>query len=339
MSDPVLDAKLEPLAGYLKRPNVEEISANEPGKIGLDVIGKGTVWQTDSRLTVRYWDELCHILANKGGATFDAERQPIVSTRLPGGHRFEAMLGKTVVETGVSVSIRIKRNFRADLEAFGVAGDGAALMEQGHKRASSGAAGPATIPEDVPKWLGDAVADGRNILISGGTSSGKTTLLNALVQFIPEARRVLCVEDTREVDLPHIKNKNFFVVSRNEANPNVGYAEVFDHMMRSHPHIIIAGELSIKNAYPSLLLMNSGHRGFMCTMHANSARMALEEGFYQRITLSGKPMIKRDLIEYLKSAIDLVIQCGVAPDGKRKVLELWEPGRRHPSELYSMAAE
>lgn len=340
--DAVLEAKLEPLSGYLKRPNVEEISANEPGKIGLDIVGKGTKWETDSRLSLRYWDELCHILANKAGATFDAERQPVVSTRLPGGHRFEAMMGKTVTETGISVSIRIKRDFRADLDAFGVAGDGMNLFAAGERKtalSSQSAAALAALPADVKAWLAEAVSDGRNILISGGTSSGKTTLLNALVRYIHPEKRVLVVEDTREVDLPHLKNKNFFVVSRNEANPNVGYGEVFDHMMRSHPQIIIAGELSIRNAYPALLLMNSGHKGFLCTMHANNARMALEEGFYQRITLSGKPMIKSDLIEYLHGAIDLVIQCGVAADGRRKVLELWEPGRRAPSEFYGVAAE
>ena len=255
--------------------------------------------------------------------------QPIVSTRLPGGHRFEAMLGKTVIESGVSVSIRIKRNFRAGLDTFGVSSNARHLLagRLNSPVSSPGIRSLAGVPGDVAAWLAQSVAEGRNILISGGTSSGKTTLLNALVQSIPEDKRVLCVEDTREVDLPHIKNKNFYVVSRNEANPNVGYGEVFDHMMRSHPQIIIAGELSIRNAYPALLLMNSGHRGFMCTMHANSARMALEEGFYQRITLSGRAVIKRDLVEYLKSAIDLVIQCGPGPDGKRRVLEIWEPAR------------
>lgn len=340
--DAVLDAKLEPLAGYLKRNNIEEICANESGEIGLDLVGKGTQWIKDERLTARYWDELCHILANKAGMGFDTERQPIVSTRLPGGHRFEAMLGKTVIETGVSVSIRIKRKFTADLATFGISPDARHLLTAPFKQTAA-APTPAPeltgLPSDVQAWLAESVRDGRNILISGGTSSGKTTLLNALVRFIPAEKRVLCVEDTREVDLPHIKNKNFFVVSRNEANPNVGYGEVFDHMMRSHPQIIIAGELSIKNAYPALLLMNSGHRGFMCTMHANNARLALDEGFYQRITLSGRAMIKRDLIEYLRSAIDLVIQCGHGPDGRRRVLEIWEPQRPEARGYVGMAAE
>jgi type IV secretion system protein VirB11 len=338
--DAVLEAKLEPLAPYLKRNNIEEICANQAGEIGLDIVGKATSWVKDPRLTVRYWDELCHILANKAGMSFDVSSQPIVSTRLPGGHRFEAMLGKTVIESGISVSIRIKRAFRAGLETFGLSSDPRHLMTGAFKQPRLEPAGSlAGVPRDVGAWLLQSVAEGRNILISGGTSSGKTTLLNALVQSIPEDKRVLCVEDTREVDLPHIKNKNFYVVSRNEANPNVGYGEVFDHMMRSHPQIIIAGELSIRNAYPALLLMNSGHRGFMCTMHANSARLALDEGFFQRITLAGRAVIKRDLIEYLRSAIDLVIQCGLGPDGKRRVLEIWEPGRDTFPELLGVAAE
>jgi type IV secretion system protein VirB11 len=337
--DAVLESKLEPLLPLLKRKNVEEINANEAGEVILDIAGRGCESVKDPRLTVRYWDELCHILANKAGTIFNVEKQPVVSTRLPGGHRFEAMLGKTVVETGVSVSIRVKRNFRAELESFGLSGDCKHLHDDLAKHGAAGEPAGTLLawPSDVKVWLGSQVAAGRNILVSGGTSSGKTTLLNALVQFIPKERRVLCVEDTREIDLPHIKNKNFFVVSRNEANPNVGYGEVFDHMMRSHPEIIITGELSIKNAYSALLLMNSGHRGFMCTMHANNARMALHEGFYQRITLNGRQMIKRDLVEYLYSAIDLVIHCGLGEDGRRQVLELWEPGR-FALEHYEVAA-
>ena len=324
--DAVLDAKLEPLTPYLKRGSIEEICANGPGEIGLDQVGKGTQWIKDPCLTLRYWDELCHILANKAGVQFDMERQPIVSTRLPDGHRFEAMLGKTVIESGISVSIRIKRAFEADLAAFGVSSWTGGVTSTGVGTQPAPGAG---VIRDLSVRLASAVREGRNILISGGTSSGKTTLLNALARFIPEDKRVLCVEDTREIDLPHIRNRNFFVVSRNEANPNVGYGEVFDHMMRSHPQIIIAGELSIRNAYPALLLMNSGHRGFMCTMHANSARLALEEGFHQRIALGGRVVNRRDLIDYLRGAIDIVIQCGLGPDGRRRILEIWEPGREN----------
>jgi type IV secretion system protein VirB11 len=322
--DAVLDAKLEPLAPYLNRGNVEEICANGPGEIGIARADNGTKWIKEPRLTAKYWDELCHILANKSGVQFDVERQPIVSTRLPGGHRFEAMLGKSVSETGISVSIRVKREFQADLLAFGIASGVAETSIGGLSSQPQGAPGTAV---NLVERLSAAVRDGRNILISGGTSSGKTTLLNALARFIPEDKRVLCVEDTREIDLPHVRNRNFFVVSRNEANPNVGYGEIFDHMMRSHPQIIIAGELSIRNAYPALLLMNSGHRGFMCTMHANSARLAVEEGFYQRITLGGRAVGKQDLSTYLRGAIDIVIQCGLGWDGDRRILEIWEPGR------------
>ncbi len=92
---------------------------------------RATNWIKDKRLTVRYWDELRHILANKAGMSFDAGSQPIVSTRLPGGHRFEAMLGKTVIESGVSVSIRIKRNFHAGLGSFGVSANAASFVGRG----------------------------------------------------------------------------------------------------------------------------------------------------------------------------------------------------------------
>ncbi|WP_162915208.1 ATPase, T2SS/T4P/T4SS family [Desertibaculum subflavum] len=306
--DAVLDAALEPLGPFFRKRDLVEISVNRAGEIGLEIAGKGYAFERVPWMTHRFWEDICHTLANKAGHAFDPLEQPRVSTRLPGGHRFEAMLGKSVL-SGLTVSIRIKRKAQASLDDFGLAGQ-------------------------VRSEIEAAIGQGANVVISGGTSSGKTTLANLLLPLIPTDRRVLTIEDTPELDPPH-PNRVAHIVSRNEANPRVGYAEVFDHAMRSRPDQILLGELSIPNAFPALLLLNSGHRGFLCTMHADSAALALEEGFYQRVALSGHTEIDPDyLARYLRRTVDLVVQVAKIGRDRRLVTELWWPGRGEPKRLF-----
>ncbi|MEN8237545.1 MAG: ATPase, T2SS/T4P/T4SS family, partial [Pseudomonadota bacterium] len=138
----------------------------------------------------------------------------------------------------------------------------------------------------------------------------------------PDDKRVLSVEDTRELVIPH-QNQVNYVVSRNEATPAVGYSHVIDHLMRSRPDIILAGELSIANTFPVLRLLNSGHKGFMCTLHANSPNLALDEAIPANVMLSGNPA--QGVSEYLRKTVDVVIQLHRLPSGKREVTEVLFP--------------
>jgi len=182
-----------------------------------------------------------------------------MSTKLPGGHRFEAMIGKAV-DSGLSVSIRMNRNMPLSLEDFG-------------------------LPSSIQNELIKAVREGESILVSGGTSSGKTTFLKALIQYIPLEKRVLTVEDTPELEVPHL-NKVHYLVNRNEKSPVISWPQVIDHLMRSRPDVIIAGELSIANTFALISLLDTGHRGFMTTVHSNSAKLAIEETMPTKVRLA-----------------------------------------------------
>lgn len=299
--DAILESQLEPLAKYLGRRGLVELAVNKPGEVALEFAGKGWVTEKAPELSIRYCDALCHSLANKAGHVFDPIAQPIVSTRLPGGHRFQAMMGKAV-RSGIALSVRVRRRATATLEEFGVAG---ALKAQ----------------------IETAMATGANIVISGGTSSGKTTLANLLLPLIPADRRILTIEDTAELEAPH-RNQVNFLVSRNETGVATGYGDVFDHAMRSRPDQILLGELSIPNAFASLVLLNSGHRGFLTTIHANSPGLALDEGFYQRIALAGHREVAADyLAAYLRRTVDLVIQVAKVGRDEWRVTELWWPAQ------------
>lgn len=297
--DAVLGAKIEPLAAALRRRGLVELNCNAPGEVWLEFEGGRRIAEKAPALSADYWRKLCHILANSGGVVFDPESQPFVSTRLPGGHRFEAMVSG-FCETGLSVSIRMFRHAGVSLAEFGLTGRWAEKVTE-------------------------AVRAGQTIFVSGGTSSGKTTLLNLLVEHVPEGKRVLTVEDTRELVVPH-RDRNHFTPPRHSVagipSP-VDYARIIDHLMRSRPDVIIAGELSIANTFPALRLLNTGHKGFMCTLHANSARLALEEAVEFNCNLAGHRII--DLGRYMRRTVDLVIQVMRLAGGERRVIEIWEP--------------
>lgn len=299
--NPVLIALLEPLKVFLDLKDLVEISVLKECEIALEIQGQGYVYVSAPELDFSYWNSLCHTLANMNGLIFDIENNPILSTRLPDlsgkkFHRFEAMLGP-FVEQGISISIRMSRETKRSLEDFGLSGK-------------------------VKEQVLSTVRLGSAILISGGTSSGKTTLLNLLVQEIPLEKRILTIEDTRELNLPH-KNWKAYTIPRNDSATSISYKAIIDHFMRSRPDIVITGEVSIPNSFPILRLLNTGHKGFMCTIHANSPLLALEEAFEQNLRLGGHPVINAN--QFLKKTIDLVIQVDQVGVDRREITALWKP--------------
>lgn len=293
---PTLKAWLLPLKYYLKDPELMECSIIQPGELRLEKAGQGFISLLTPDLDLSYWETLCHVLANHWGLGFDRITQPRLSVMLPGGHRFEAMLGSNV-ESKLSISIRMRRYLKLSFEDYG--------LNREHEQ-----------------MVVSLIKEGANILISGGTSSGKTAFMNRLLQAIPEDKRILVLEDTRELNIPH-ENHVHYVVSRNEKNPTLDYPQMIDHLMRSRPDIILMGELSMANSYPILRLLNSGHAGFMCTLHANSCDSALSWAIPQNIAFSGHET--KGVKEFLYEAVDLVIQLHRDEQGNRHVTEMLFP--------------
>ncbi|MBP6098370.1 MAG: Flp pilus assembly complex ATPase component TadA [Candidatus Levybacteria bacterium] len=301
--DPVLEGVLFPLLKfldpeYIAETGLMEINCNEPGKIWLEYSDQGYESVHIPELTISFWGRLCNVLAACSGQFYDAYSIPIVSAKLPYGHRFEGMVN-SASETGLSVSIRMQREAPLSFSDFGLT-----KMEA--------------------DFLVEKISTGANIVISGGTSSGKTTLANLLVKHIPLEKRIFLIEDTRELNIPH-ENKLSFVVARNdrEGETILGYERVIDHAMRSRPDQILLGEISIKNAHPCLLLLNTGHKGLLTTIHSNSPDMVLDEGFYQRIELAGKQIDRESLSHYLRKVIDVIVQVHKTSSGTREVTEIW----------------
>ncbi|MHA1597535.1 MAG: ATPase, T2SS/T4P/T4SS family, partial [Alphaproteobacteria bacterium] len=225
---------------------------------------------------------------------------PKLSCVLPGGHRFECLLGSSV-RSGISLAIRCKHPFTPTWQQLGV-------------------------NDAIRDYLLAAVMNERNIIISGATNTGKTTLLNMLLGTLPDDRRVIAVEDTPELHIDKFWDGVGLLAAR-ESNSGTGlldWRQLYDHLMRVTPDHIVFGEISTLNAFAALAALNSGVTGFMCTIHADSPYQAIHRKFDQNIAWAGDVMPR--VPEFLTDLVDVVVQIKRTPDGFRQITDIFEPG-------------
>lgn len=290
----ILDSLMAPLQPWLTLPNLLELGVVESGYLCLEFTNQCYKRTAVSDLTYEFWERLCYVLANASGQIFDIYKQPRLSVRLPQGHRMEAMLGPQV-RNKLSISIRIKNQPVLALKDFG-------------------------LDKEQSRQLSDICLKGSNVLITGGTNSGKTTLLNILLNNFPKKKKILIIEDTQELNLLKHHYWAQYLISRNDKSKSLTYADVIDHILRSRPDIIVVGEISIENAYAVIRLLNSGHAGFFCTIHANSPLLAIEGAFPQNIELAGIHV--QGVSALLRQCLDVVIQVQQTAKGARAITDI-----------------
>jgi pilus assembly protein CpaF len=291
---------LGPLEPLLSDPNLNDILVNGFSEVWVDRDGK--LEQTD----VRFRDEnhLLHVINRivaRVGRRID-ESSPIVDARLPDGSRVNAIIPPLALD-GPSLSIRRFRPTPFSIDD---------LLNRN------------TFNDDMALFLGYAVQAKLNILISGGTSAGKTTLLNLLSSFISDKERIVTIEDTAELRLQQRH------VVRLESRPaniegqgSVTQRDLVKNALRMRPDRIIVGEVRGPEALDMLQAMNTGHEGSLTTVHANSPRDALSR-IETLVLLAGIDLSQRSIREQIGSAFDLVVQIKRLQDGRRRVVSIAE---------------
>ena len=291
---------LGPLETLLKDETVNDILVNGPQQIFVERSGKlelTDVTFKDERHLLRIIDKIVSAV----GRRVD-ESNPYVDARLKDGSRFNAMVPPIAVD-GSLVSIRKFKKDKLgidDLVQFGA------------------------FTEEMAAYLQAAVATRLNIIVSGGTGSGKTTTLNALSSFIDNAERILTIEDTAELQLQQTH------VGRMESRPpNVeGKGEVsprdcLKNALRMRPDRIIVGETRGEEVIDMLQAMNTGHDGSMTTIHANSARDGVSR-LENMIAMAGIEMPLKAVRSQISSAVNLIVQASRLQDGSRRMTSITE---------------
>src|SRR5215469_11975678 len=226
------------------------------------------------------------------------EQDPILDTRLPNGSRVAALY-KPCSPHGATVTIRkFNRWFTtAELTAMG------------------------SLPASVRDAVIAAILNRRNILISGGTGSGKSTMLNAFVAHIPPSDRLIVIEKPMELAIANPNAVRWEAVDPLPARPEVTVAQLVAAALRHRPDRIIVGEVRDHSAYDMLQAMNTGHSGSMTTTHADSAAFALSR--ISALALSAHPNLDHTFVRsQTADAIHYVLQVNRQQDGRRRVTEL-----------------
>ena len=315
-----LTSYLAPLADMLARADVTDIYVNRPGEIWLETLS-GTI----ERHEVTALDEalLTRLARQVAALTHQgiSREHPLLSATLPDGSRIQVIAPPA---TDGAMAIAIRKHVSAGLSLDDYVAGGAFADTGTHAdkdRQSIDAAIAGLIATgDIAGGLGAAVRARRNILVSGGTSTGKTTFLNALIREIPAYERLITIEDTPELQIDHSNRVALLAVRGQLGEAQVSADDLVSASLRMRPDRIILGELRGPEAYAFLRAVNTGHPGSMTTVHADSSDGAVEQ-IVLLILQGGTKLSRGDVQDYVRSTIGVYVQLDRTA-GKRRIAEV-----------------
>ena len=301
---------LEPIAPLLQRAGVTDLVINHPGEIGVEVAGAWE-WHKEPQLTLQWLEALARQLAHHSGQEIRRDK-PLCSAVLPDGERVQIIMAPALLQDHISFTIR-KPPARVlateELEGLGLFDD-----------TKPGTAGLSEVQERLlalhraGQWrvfLEEAVKARLNIVISGATGSGKTTLARALMQLIPDHERVITGEDTHELMGLRLRNRVHLLYPKEaaQAQSKIGPKDLMEAALRMRPDRVIFPELRDGAAYYFLRSVASGHPGVITTIHANSCAMALETlTLLVRESEGAGALDRADIKGLLRQTIDVIVQ-------------------------------
>ena len=291
---------LGPLEPLLKDPTISDIMVNSASVVFVERNGRleqiGTRFADDKHLL-----RIIGKIVSAVGRRVD-ESSPMVDARLPDGSRINAIIPPLALD-GPVLSIRKFSKTPVDMD----------------KLVSFGA-----MPPEVAEVLKGVVQARRNVLISGGTGSGKTTMLNAMSASIDEHERVVTIEDSAELQLQQAHVVRLETRPANiEGKGEVNQRDLVKNALRMRPDRVILGEIRSGEAFDMLQAMNTGHDGSMTTCHANTPRDALSR-VEQMIGMSGIDISPKSARAQIASAIHVVLQLERLSDGRRRLTSVAE---------------
>jgi len=318
----VLERYLEPLRTFLDDECLTEVVVNRPGEVFTE---GPDGWTRHERPALTYGH-----LINLGLAAAAVTHQdlgpehPIVSTTLTRGERCQIVVPPAVPADTTSITIRKASRVAMTLDDF----ERCDLF--GDVRASS----EDLLPDerellalrDAGHWrtfLERAVLSRRNIIISGATGSGKTTLAKGLVACIPASERILTIEDTPELEVPHTNHVRLLYSKDGQGIARIGPRELLESALRMRPDRILLQELRDGTAFYYLRNVNSGHPGSITSVHADSARLAFEQlTLLVKESAEGRELARADIRNLLTLAVDVVVHM-TRREGRYRIAEVY----------------
>ncbi|MFI4956711.1 MAG: P-type DNA transfer ATPase VirB11 [Gammaproteobacteria bacterium] len=313
MSIASLETTLKPIRAFLDAPAVSELSINKPNEIWCD---NGAV---ATRVAIPYdygmLERLAQLTASFNNQII-SDAKPILSGTLPGGYRIQIVRAPAALQvnrdgtTSNTISISIRKQTIRDFSVDGYAAGG------GLSRVGVHASQQETLNHDLnllidqkqyADFLKKAVKAKKTILISGGTYSGKTSVLNMLLKELDPTERIITIEDAAEVVIHNENQVRLFYTRGTQGIASVSAADLITSCLRMRPDRIIMGELRGDDAVHWLAAANSGHEGTLSTIHADTPAMAIEK-MIEMVKLVRPGQTDESIRNYITSVIDIIIQ-------------------------------
>jgi len=310
MASASLQTTLAPLMIFLNAENIQEIMINRPHELWLDdgvLMSRHTI-----DLSFKMLKRLVDLIAAQTGQEFK-EHNPMLSAMLPGGHRIQVVMPpaakmldeKNTWQDTVSLSIRKQTRLNFSLYDFEKQG-GFSKIGIMNKRSEESLSLHYQNKHYLQLLL-DAVRNKKTMLISGGTYSGKTTLLNMLIKEIDKEERIICIEDTPELELKHENQVRLFYSRGMQGAAKVNVHDLLTATLRLRPDRIIMGELRDDDAVCWLQAANTGHEGTLSSIHSDTPALAIQK-LIDMVKIKYPFQSDESVRQYIHAVVDMIIQ-------------------------------
>lgn len=316
-----LETYLQPLKHIFDKEGVNEISINRPGEAWVEK--KGDIYYENMpQLDIEHLKSLAKLVAQSTDQNI-SEETPLLSATLPNGYRIQIVIPPACEPGTIGMSIRKPSTMNLNLDKYEELGAFSQTAIEKVVDEKDAVLQKYLDSGDIKSFLKNAVLFKKNIIISGGTSTGKTTFTNAMLKEIPKDERLITTEDAREIDIKDHPNRLHLLSSKGgQGRANVTTQDLIEACLRLRPDRIIVGELRGSEAFSFLRAINTGHPGSISTLHADAPNMAIEQ-LKLMVMQAGLGLPPEQIREYILKVIDIVVQLKRAEKGVRFVSEIF----------------
>jgi type IV secretion system protein VirB11 len=326
MNDTALKSFLTPISNYLAEKDVNEIIINGPGLIWKELRGEITPHEVPE-FDMEHLTGMAMLIASSTEQKI-SEESPLLSATLPNGFRVQIVIPPACEPGSIAFAIRKPSSMSLSLTDYQKMGLFDQVKIENTEDESNIMLNSLLDEKKIQHFLEKAVLFKKNIIISGGTSTGKTTFTNALLQTIPEKERIITCEDAREIMLQR-QNKLHLIASKGgQGRSQVTMTDLIEACLRLRPDRIIVGELRGKEAFSFLRAINTGHPGSISTLHADTPHMAIEQ-LKLMVMQAGLGIGAEEIRNYIAQVIDIIVQLKRGEGGKRFISEIYFKGRHN----------
>lgn len=315
---------LQPFYRFLGDQTVSEICINQGGSLWIERIGQTHMeHQSNNLMSAEDLLNLAEQIARTTKQEINSQK-PILSANLPSGERIQIII-PPASRHGISLSIRKQTVQNLGLDDLSKQGtfENICFSAEPLGKTMSAELKALAKSKDYRQFIGLAARERKNIIISGGTSTGKTTLLNAILQDIDTHERIITIEDTPEISPPHPNWLSLLASKGEQGTARVTIQDLLEASLRLRPDRILLGELRGKEAYTFLRAVNTGHPGSITTIHADTPYGAIEQ-IALMVMQANLGLKHEEIMQYIQSIVDIVIQLKRVK-GKRVITEIWYP--------------